>query len=57
MLCNSRLSKAKKHAQGTCIRACTKKIQLVEIQLQRDPSNKEVRSILSDLQGKLAEVF
>ncbi len=57
MLCNSRLSKAKKHAQGTCIRACTKKIQLVEIQLQRDLSNEEVRSIFSDLQGKLAEVF
>jgi hypothetical protein len=30
---------------------------LAEIQLQRDSSNKEVRSILFDLQGKLAEVF
>jgi len=57
MLCNSRLSKVKKHAQGACIRACTKKIQLVEIQLQREPLNEEVRSILSNSQGKLAEVF
>jgi len=30
---------------------------LAEIQLQRDPSNQEVRGILSDLQNKLAEVF
>jgi len=57
MLCNSRLSKAKKHAQGACIRACTKKIQLAEIQLQRESSNEEVKSILSDSQGKLVEVF
>jgi len=57
MLCNSRLSKAKKHARGTCVRTCTKKIQLVEIQFQKNPLNEEVRSILSDSQGKLAEVF
>jgi len=57
MVCNTRLSKEKKHAKGTCVRACTKKIQLAEIQLQRDLSNKEVKSILSDLQGKLVEVF
>jgi hypothetical protein len=56
MLCNLRLSKAKKHAQGACIRACTKKIQLAEIQLQREPSNKDVRSILSNSQCKLTEV-
>lgn len=48
MRCNSRLSKERKHAQGTCVRACSKKIQLPEIQLQRDPSNEEVRGILSD---------
>jgi len=57
MLCNSRLSKAKKHAQETCVRVCTKKIQLAEIQLQKDSSNEEMKSILSDSQGKLAEVF
>jgi hypothetical protein len=39
------------------VRACTKKIQLAEIQLQRDPANEEVRSILSNSQSKLAEIF
>jgi hypothetical protein len=34
-----------------------KKIQLAEEQLQRDPINKQVRDILSESQGKLAEVF
>lgn len=57
MMCNVRLSKEKKHAQGTSVRACTKKIQLAEIQLQRDPANQEVRSILSNSQGKLTEIF
>jgi hypothetical protein len=56
-LCNLHLSKAKKHAQGTCVKACTKKIQLAKIQLQRDPSDLEVTDILSDLQGKLVEIF
>ncbi|CAK9871707.1 unnamed protein product [Sphagnum jensenii] len=31
MRCNARLSKEKKHAQGACIRACSKKIQLAEV--------------------------
>ncbi|CAM6009036.1 unnamed protein product [Sphagnum balticum] len=31
MMCNARLSKEKKRAQGTSARACTKKIQLAEI--------------------------
>jgi len=57
MMCNVRLSKEKKHAQGTSVRACTKKIQLVEIQFERDPANKEMRSILSNLQSKPAEIF
>jgi hypothetical protein len=52
MMCNARLSKEKKRAQGTNVRACTKKIQL-----QKDPANEEVRSILSNSQGKLAEIF
>jgi len=39
------------------VRACTKKIQLAEIQLQRDLVNEEVRSILSNSQGKLTEIF
>jgi len=39
------------------VRACSKKIQLAEIQLQRDPTNEVVKGILSDSQCKLAEVF
>jgi hypothetical protein len=57
MMCNARLSKEKKRAQGTSVRACTKKIQLAKIQLRRDSANKEVRSILSNSQGKLAKIF
>jgi hypothetical protein len=55
--CNRRLSKEKKRAQGTQIRSCTKKIQLAKIQLQRNPTNEEIREILSDSQSKLTEVF
>jgi hypothetical protein len=57
MRCNARLSKEKKRAQGACIKACSKKIQLAEVQLQADPTNAEVREILSDAQEKLADVF
>ncbi len=39
------------------MRVCTKKIQLAEVQLQKDPLDEEVKRILSDSQGKLAEVF
>jgi hypothetical protein len=55
--CNRRLAKEKKRAQGTQIRTSSKKIQLAEIQLQRDPTNEEVRDILSNSQSKLVEVF
>ncbi len=54
---NTRLTREKKHTQGAHVRTHAKKIQLAEIQLQRDPSNVEVRNILSNAQGKLAEVF
>jgi len=47
----------KKRAQGKHVRTHAKKVQLAEIQLQVDPSNVEVREILSDTQGKLAEIF
>jgi hypothetical protein len=56
-MCNARFSKEKKRAQGMSVRACTKKIQLAEIQLQRDLVNEEVRSILSNSQGKFTEIF
>jgi mannosylglycoprotein endo-beta-mannosidase len=55
--CNHRLSKEKKRTQGTQIRSYTKKIQLAKIQLQRNPTNEEIREILSDSQSKLTEVF
>jgi len=54
---SGRLSKERKRAQGAQIRACTKKIQLAEIQLQTNPTNEEIRGILSDSQSKLTEVF
>jgi endonuclease/exonuclease/phosphatase family metal-dependent hydrolase len=55
--CNARLAKEKGRARGTRVRSCTKKIQLAEIQLQRDPENVEVRGLLSEAQGELAEEF
>jgi len=55
--CNTRVIKEKRRTQGARVRTCTKKIQLVELQLQRDPSNSEVRSILSDAQGQLVKEF
>jgi hypothetical protein len=42
MACNARLSKARRRARGACVRANAKKIQLAEVQLQRDPTNIEV---------------
>jgi hypothetical protein len=38
-------------------KTCAKKIQLAEIQLQRDPSNEEVRNLLSEAQAQLAKEF
>jgi hypothetical protein len=57
MACNMRLSKVRKRAQGACVRANAKKIQLAEVQFQGDPTNIEVRGILSDAQGQLVDVF
>jgi mannosylglycoprotein endo-beta-mannosidase len=54
---NRRLSKERKRAQGAQIRSCTKKILLAEIQLQTNPTDEEIRGILSDSQSKLTEVF
>ncbi|CAK9261717.1 unnamed protein product [Sphagnum jensenii] len=55
--CNARLAKEKRRARGTRVRSYTKKIQLAEIQLQSDPANVEVRGLLSEAQGQLAEEF
>jgi hypothetical protein len=54
---NKRLAKEKRRTQGARVRSCTKKIQLAEIKLQRDPTNSEVRGILSDAQNQLVEKF
>jgi hypothetical protein len=35
----------------------TKRVQLAEAQLQNNPTNEEVRGVLSDSQAKLAEIF
>jgi hypothetical protein len=48
---NARMAKEKRRAQGARVRSCTKKIQLAELQLQRDPLNEEMRGILSNAQG------
>jgi hypothetical protein len=55
--CNARLAKDKRRAQGKHARTHAKKVQLAEIQLQNDSANVEVREILSNAQGKLAEIF
>jgi hypothetical protein len=55
--CNTRLTKERRRLKGAQVRVHAKKIQLAEEQLQRDPTNEQVRDILSELQGKLAEVF
>ncbi len=57
MRCNTRLSKEKKCAQWRNVRASTHKVHLAEIQLQLDSADEEVRSILSNSQAKLAEIF
>ncbi|CAK9198441.1 unnamed protein product [Sphagnum troendelagicum] len=50
--CNVMMAREKRRAQGAHVRSCTKKIQLAELQLQRDPTNSKVRGILSNAQGK-----
>jgi hypothetical protein len=57
MACNNRLAKAKKRLRGAMIRMNTKRVQLAEAQLQNNPTNEEVRGVLSDSQAKLAKKF
>jgi hypothetical protein len=54
---NKWLAKEKRRAQGARVKSCTKKMQLEELQLQRDPTNSEVRGIFSDTQSQLAKEF
>ncbi len=55
--CNMLLAKEKKRTEETRVKTCAKKIQPVELQLQTDPINVEMRGILSNAQGKLVEIF
>jgi hypothetical protein len=55
--CNAKMAKERRRARGKRVRSYIKKIQLAEIQLQRDPSNEEVRGLLSEAQGQLAKEF
>jgi len=57
LACNTRLAKERRRLRGVQVRVHAKKIQLAEEQLQRDPTNEQVREILSESQAKLAEVF
>jgi len=57
MRCNVRFARTKKRLRGTHVRMHAKKVQLAKSQLQRDPTNEEVRDILSDSQSKLAKIF
>jgi hypothetical protein len=50
--CNARLAKEKRRARGTRVKSCAKKIQL-----QRDLENVEIKGLLSEAQGQLAEEF
>jgi endonuclease/exonuclease/phosphatase family metal-dependent hydrolase len=53
--CSTRLAKEKKRAKGTRFRTLQQKIRLAEIQLQSDPEDETVRSILSEAQGHMAD--
>jgi hypothetical protein len=57
LACNMRLEKERHRLKGAQVRVHTKKIQLVEEQLQHDPTNAQVWDMLSESQIKLAEVF
>jgi hypothetical protein len=52
-----RLATERCRLRGAQVRVHAKKIQLTKEQLQQDPTNEQVRDILSKSQGKLAEVF
>jgi hypothetical protein len=55
--CSASLARRKKRTKRARIQALQQRIQLAEIQLQRDPANEEVRSILLEFQGNLVETF
>ncbi len=52
---NGKLAKERKRKKGARIRDLQHKTRLAEIQLQRDPEDESIRSILSVAQGHLAD--
>jgi ribosome-binding protein aMBF1 (putative translation factor) len=50
-------AKEKKRAKGARTKTFHQKIQLAEIQLQRDPKDETVKNILSASQGNLADTL
>ncbi len=57
MTCNGSFIKKCNCLKGMQVKAHFKKIQLGEVQLQSDLINEHVCAILSESQGKLAELF
>jgi exonuclease III len=55
--CNLRIAREKKRAKGANIRHLHQKINLAEVQLQRDPEDEPTREILSRAQGHLADTL
>jgi hypothetical protein len=56
MRCNARFAKVKKRLKGTQAKTLARKVQLVEEQLQLDPTNEQTR-IMSESQGRFVEFF
>jgi hypothetical protein len=52
--CNNKIAREKRKAKGAKIRNLQQKIELAEVQLQRDPEDEPTREILSVAQGHLA---
>jgi hypothetical protein len=53
--CNGKLAKERKREKGARIRGLQQKTRLAEIRLQEDPKDEAVRSILSSVQGHMAD--
>ncbi len=57
MLCNTHFANMKKRLREAQVKALAKKVQLTEAQLHQDLTNKQVKKILSESQGKLIDLF
>jgi hypothetical protein len=54
---NAHLVKKRNRCKGAQVRAHAKTVQLAEEYSQQDPTNEQVRGILSESQGRLADFF